>query len=193
MTAGTQHVTIPLDAAGRAKLAADGTALVSYLTPADEVQALALPLAQAKLTVTAAEVADADGPAEVELRARVLGTTPFPGAATGTVQFQIDGADVGAPVKVDAQGRAELTTAAIDTPRGHTVTARYSGDGDYTPRTRDATPPEAPTARRARRARPGRRVPPARSAPPARRARRATPAREDRRATRCSSRSPARS
>lgn len=146
---GVQHVTIPLDAAGRKKLAADGTALVSYLTPADEVQALALPLAQAKLTVTAAEVADADGPAEVELRARVAGTTPFPGAATGTVQFQIDGVDVGAPVKLDAQGRAELTTDAIDSPRGRTVTARYSGDGDYMPRTasytaRSADGPQGP-------------------------------------------------
>jgi hypothetical protein len=149
VTAGTQRVTIPLDAAGRAKLAADGTALVSYLTPADEVQALQLPLAQAKLTVGAAEVADADGPAQVELRARVAGTTPFPGAATGTVQFQVDGADVGAPVKLDAQGRAELTTAAIDTPRGHTVTARYSGDGDYMARTasytaRSADGPQGP-------------------------------------------------
>lgn len=131
VTAGTQHVSIPLDAAGRAKLAKDGTALVSYLTPADEVQALALPLAQTKLTVSAADVADADGPAEVELRARVVGTDPFPGAATGTVQFQVDGVDVGAPVKVDAQGRAERTTTTIDTPQGHTVTARYSGDGDY--------------------------------------------------------------
>jgi hypothetical protein len=134
VTAGTQHVKIPLDAAGRAKLAKDGAALVSYVTPADEVQALSLPLAQAKLTVTAAEVADADGPAEVELRARVVGTNPFPGAATGTVQFQVDGADVGAPVKLDAQGRAELTTATIDSAAGHTVTARYSGDGDYAPR-----------------------------------------------------------
>lgn len=139
VTAGTQRVTIPLDAAGRAKLAADGTALVSYLTPADEVQALQLPLAQAKLTIGAAEVSGADGPAEVELRARVAGTTPFPGAATGTVQFQVDGADVGAPVKLDAQGRAELATAAIDTPRGHTVTARYSGDGDYMARTASYT------------------------------------------------------
>jgi LmbE family N-acetylglucosaminyl deacetylase len=134
MTAGTQHVTIPLDAAGRAKLAADGTALVSYLTPADEVQALALPLAQAKLTVSAADVADADGPGEVELRARVVGTDPFPGAATGTVQFQVDGVDVGAPVKVDARGHAERTTTTIATPQGHTVTARYSGDGDYVAR-----------------------------------------------------------
>ncbi|HMJ37797.1 MAG TPA: PIG-L family deacetylase [Baekduia sp.] len=43
---GTQHVKIRLDAAGRAKLAKDGTALVSYLTPDDEVQAFALPLAR---------------------------------------------------------------------------------------------------------------------------------------------------
>lgn len=139
MTAGTQHVTIPLDAAGRAKLAADGTALVSYLTTADEVQALAQPLAQASLAVTANEVADADGGRPVMLRARLAGTDPFPGAPTGTVQFQVDGADVGAPVKVGADGRVTLATAAIAAPQGHTVTARYSGDGDYMARSASYT------------------------------------------------------
>jgi len=161
VTAGTQHLSIPLDAASRAKLAKDGTALVSYLTPADEVQALALPLAQAKLTVTAAEVADADGGRAVELKARVLGTDPFPGPATGTVQFQVDGADVGAPVKLSASGRAVLATAAIAAPQGHTVTARYSGDGDYAPRSASYTAravegPQGP---------PGPPGPPARSTP----------------------------
>ena len=139
VTAGTRHVTIPLDAAGRAKLARDGTALVSYLTPDDEVQALALPLAQVQLTVGAIAVADADRGAAVELRARVVGTDPFPGAPTGTVQFQVDGEDVGAPVAVRDGGRAVLTTDAIRRPQGHVVTARYSGDGDYAPRTASYT------------------------------------------------------
>ncbi|MES1193638.1 MAG: PIG-L family deacetylase, partial [Solirubrobacterales bacterium] len=108
MDAGTQHVRIPLDAAGRAKLAKDGSALVSYLTPDDEVQAFDLPLAQAKLTVGMSDIADADEPGQVELRARLTGTNPFPGAVTGTVQFKVDGDNVGSPVKVDGQGRAEL-------------------------------------------------------------------------------------
>jgi hypothetical protein len=142
VTAGTHHVAIPLDAAGRAKLARDGVALVSYLTPGNEVQALDEPLAQAKLTVGAADVADADEPAQVELRARLTGTHPFPGAVTGTVQFKVDGHDVGSPVRIDADGRAELRTSVIDEPDGHTITAVYSGDGDYMARTASYTAPD---------------------------------------------------
>jgi hypothetical protein len=44
VSAGTQHVSIPVDAAARDRLARDGSALVSYETTADEVQALDLPL-----------------------------------------------------------------------------------------------------------------------------------------------------
>jgi hypothetical protein len=44
VTAGTQRVSIPVDAAARDRLARDGSALVSYETTADEVQALDLPL-----------------------------------------------------------------------------------------------------------------------------------------------------
>ena len=180
MDAGTQHVRIPLDAAGRAKLAKDGSALVSYLTPDDEVQAFDLPLAQAKLTVGMGDVADADEPGQVELRARLTGTNPFPGAVTGTVQFKVDGDDVGSPVKVDGQGRAELATSAIAEAKGHTVTAVYSGDGDYATRTASYTAPvevgpegpqgpagppvrRVPRVRTARTVRPVRRVPPVRT------------------------------
>ena len=42
---GMQRVTIPLDADAYAKLAADGSALVSFETPNDEVQAFDIPLA----------------------------------------------------------------------------------------------------------------------------------------------------
>ena len=40
MRAGRQTVRIPLDAAAHARLRADGSALVSFETPDDEVQAL---------------------------------------------------------------------------------------------------------------------------------------------------------
>jgi LmbE family N-acetylglucosaminyl deacetylase len=46
VTAGMNHVSIPLDDAARAKLATDGSALISFETPNDEVQALDLALAQ---------------------------------------------------------------------------------------------------------------------------------------------------
>ena len=45
LSAGTKHVSIPLDAAARARLAADGSALISFETPDDEVQALDISLA----------------------------------------------------------------------------------------------------------------------------------------------------
>jgi hypothetical protein len=44
VTAGTKHVTIPLDAAGYAALSGNGSALVSFETPNDEVQAFDVPL-----------------------------------------------------------------------------------------------------------------------------------------------------
>ncbi len=44
LTAGTRHVSIPVDSAARDKLAKDGRALVSFETPYDEVQALDLQL-----------------------------------------------------------------------------------------------------------------------------------------------------
>ncbi|MDX6686558.1 MAG: hypothetical protein QOF86_2686 [Baekduia sp.] len=149
MTGGTQHVSIPLDGAGRAKLANDGTALVSYLTPADEVQAFALPLAQPKAFVSGTRGGGADGdgsgsPSQVQLKARLTGTTPFPGTPSGTVQFRIDGADEGSPVKVDDNGRAQLVTTAIDDAKGHTITAVYSGDGDYVPTSASSTQPADP-------------------------------------------------
>jgi hypothetical protein len=40
LTAGRRHVSIPLDAAQRARLAQDGSALISFETPGGEVQAL---------------------------------------------------------------------------------------------------------------------------------------------------------
>jgi hypothetical protein len=44
--AGTQHVSIPLDAAAYNKLAANGSALVSFETPNNEVQAFYIPFTQ---------------------------------------------------------------------------------------------------------------------------------------------------
>jgi hypothetical protein len=39
VSAGTNHVSIPIDAAAHAKLAADGSVLLGFQTPNDEVQA----------------------------------------------------------------------------------------------------------------------------------------------------------
>ncbi|MGH9746868.1 MAG: Ig-like domain repeat protein [Candidatus Acidiferrales bacterium] len=56
-------------------------------------------------------------------------TTPSGGApVTGTVQFLLDGSNLGAPVAVQG-GQAALTTSSL--PSGiHGIIARYSGDGN---------------------------------------------------------------
>ena len=48
VSGGTQHVSIPLDSAAYDKLAADGSALVGFETPNDEVQAFDIPLPETR-------------------------------------------------------------------------------------------------------------------------------------------------
>jgi hypothetical protein len=53
---------------------------------------------------------------------------------TGYVQFYRESTQIGAIVKVDDNGQARLVTT--DLPRGtHRITARYLGDGNYSPAT----------------------------------------------------------
>ena len=46
VAAGSQHVSIPLDAAAYQALSANGSALVSFETAGNEVQAVARPMAR---------------------------------------------------------------------------------------------------------------------------------------------------
>ena len=103
--AGITHVSIPLDAAAYATLAAKGSALISFETPQDEVQAFDVPLAKATVTITQSSTISYQGD-PVTLSATVTGTSPFPGPPTGQVQFTVDGAPVGAPVALDGSGNA---------------------------------------------------------------------------------------
>ena len=54
-----------------------------------------------------------------------------PSAATGTVQFSIDGIDTGGPVALDATGRARLVVSTL-TVGTHTIVATFSGSTNYT-------------------------------------------------------------
>ena len=129
VTAGTNHVSIPLDSAAFTALAAKGSALISFETPNDEVQAFDVPLAQAAVTITQSSTISYQGD-PVTLSATVTGTNPFPGPPTGQVQFTVDNNPIGAPVALDGSGNASLVTTAL--PLGtHQVRARYLGDGDY--------------------------------------------------------------
>jgi hypothetical protein len=54
------------------------------------------------------------------------GTTP-----TGTVQFQVNGANFGSPVALDSTGLATYSTTNLPAGTPETVTAEYSGDSFY--------------------------------------------------------------
>jgi hypothetical protein len=60
----------------------------------------------------------------------VAPSTPSGGVPTGTVQFQVDGADFGAAVPLSA-GMATSDSLATLAPGPHTVVALYSGDGSF--------------------------------------------------------------
>ena len=81
------------------------------------------------------------GGATLRLAADVEGTPGFPGTPTGTVQFKVDGANVGAPVALDGDGRAHLDLVGLDLTKDHVITAAYGGDGDYAARSADAAAP----------------------------------------------------
>ncbi len=116
VAAGHRHVTIPLDAASYAKLAATGSALVSFETPADQVQALDIPLAKVRLRFTAA-------PSTVGVD--VIGTDPFPGTPTGTIQFKVDGVDRARRWRSTTRGtrRSRPRRSATRSPRSTAATA----------------------------------------------------------------------
>jgi hypothetical protein len=63
--------------------------------------------------------------------AHVAASTPGSGAPGGTVQFQVDGGNLGAPVSL-VNGQASLTASNLSVGP-HTVTAVYSGDTNFLP------------------------------------------------------------
>ena len=67
----------------------------------------------------------------VVLTVAVTAVAPGAGLPTGTVQFRIDGADVGAPVTLNGSGQAAYLTNTLTVGR-HTVAAVYAGDGAFT-------------------------------------------------------------
>src|SRR5207245_1508717 len=60
-------------------------------------------------------------------------TAPGAGTPSGTVQFLIDGGNVGSPVNVRTTGGVAIASFSIATLAvgSHTVTARYSGDDNF--------------------------------------------------------------
>jgi hypothetical protein len=53
------------------------------------------------------------------------------GTPTGTVQFMIDGTNFGSPAAVDGTGKATSGTTTTLTVAGHSISAVYSGDSNF--------------------------------------------------------------
>ena len=67
----------------------------------------------------------------VVFTATVSAVAPGAGTRTGTVQFRIDGANVGAPVPLGAGGQAAFSIRTLSVGR-HRVVAVYGGDAGFT-------------------------------------------------------------
>jgi hypothetical protein len=102
---------------------------VSYANGNVTLTTTGVPFHQTTTTVTASASSPLLGDT-VTLTATV-GTDPGAGTPTGSVQFQVDGSNLGSPVPL-VNGGASLSTAAL--PVGaHTVTALYSGSAGFLP------------------------------------------------------------
>jgi hypothetical protein len=84
-----------------------------------------------KAADTATTLASSSNPSEfgapVTFHASVAVVAPGGGTPTGTVQFQADGVDAGAPVPLDGSGSALFSTSML-TVGSHTITATYASD-----------------------------------------------------------------
>jgi hypothetical protein len=136
---------VTLDATGRARLVISSLAVGGHTVSANyNGSANHLPSATGTVTVTVFKatsrtvVTTSGSPAPqgttVVFTATVVAVAPGAGTATGTVQFRIDGFDVGAPVALNSSGQAAYATSTM--PVGsHTVAAVYAGDGNFNPST----------------------------------------------------------
>src|SRR5262249_6049230 len=85
-------------------------------------------------TVVVSSLNPATAGKPVTFTATVTAGSPSTAAPTGTVQFQVDGANLGSPVALSG-GSAGITTSSL-TVGTHTITALYaSSDGSFNPST----------------------------------------------------------
>src|SRR5690606_21904118 len=98
--------------------------------------------AKTTTTVTASPAAPSIYGQPVTFTAAVARVTPGAGTPTGTVQFLLDGEDIGAPVPVSG---GQATSAPVTPDAGpHVVTAIYSGDASFSGSTGHGAHPVEP-------------------------------------------------
>ncbi len=132
---------ITLDATGRATLITRDLSVGAHTVSAAYAGSVNYrPSSSANLTQTVNKAASrtvvttSGSPAvrgtTVVFTATVTPGAPATGTRTGAVQFRIDGLNVGSPVALNASGQAALAISTL-TPGRHTVSALYSGDGNF--------------------------------------------------------------
>src|SRR5690606_21301691 len=97
-------------------------------TSASEVLAQTVDQATPSVTIDSSQMPSTFGQA-VTFTASVTGAGGMP---TGTVQFAVDGVDLGGAVALDGSGQATLMTSALEAGTRQ-VSATYSGNADYAP------------------------------------------------------------
>jgi hypothetical protein len=107
-------------------------------TVTSNTAALVVNRASPSLTVTSSSNPSVYGDS-VTFTASAGISPPGAGAATGTIQFQIDGSDVGTPVAISS-GTASSAPISALTAGLHVVTAVYSGDSNVLPGSASASP-----------------------------------------------------
>jgi hypothetical protein len=133
---------VTLDATGRATFAINTQAVgshtisatyggnVNYLPSSSANLTQTVNKAASRMVVTSSGTPAAVGTTTV-FTATVTAVAPGAGTPAGTVQFVIDGVDVGTPATLNSSGQAAYGTSTL-VVGAHTVSARYLGDGNFT-------------------------------------------------------------
>jgi len=83
---------------------------------------------------TSTTVTSSSNPSDLGQNVTFTATVTSVATPAGTVQFKIDGALVGGPVTLDANGVATFTTASLGVGN-HSIVADYSGNANFNPST----------------------------------------------------------
>jgi Bacterial Ig-like domain (group 3) len=133
---------VPLDATGRAtfvtstftvgsrQVSATYSGNVNYRGSTSATITQVVNRAASRTTVTSSQSPATRG-STVVLTAAVTAVAPGTGTDAGTVQFRVDGVNVGAARTLDANGRATYATSTLSVGR-HTVVAVYGGNVRFT-------------------------------------------------------------
>ncbi|MFL6282222.1 MAG: FG-GAP-like repeat-containing protein [Pyrinomonadaceae bacterium] len=123
VTGNTVHIT----GGGSCTITASQGGDSNYNAAADVPRSFQIAKANSATTVSSSTNPSTSGQS-VTFTATVTSTA---GTPTGTVQFKVDGTNLGSPVAINASGTASISTTTIPFGTAHTVTAVYGGDTNF--------------------------------------------------------------